>query len=224
MMKKIYLNLLLVTIAVVFLMVVVVFVSVSDVICLGYRCYLPQVIRNSKQEIAYRQDREYFISSYRFNNIQTLLNVKKANIENSEENSPQQKLEQIKALYQPRFSTYPEVISREIICEDRYKPSFGRVTAENLTIYYAVGQLTDRLTFGACADDLIKYRGIQAFYRCSSPPADVELTVASSVLNEFSQDFFNNLAGSITCPRFFPGLSIVFTGIHQEPFRQQIPE
>lgn len=223
-MDKIRLNLLPVTLAVILLTVVVVFIFVSDIICVGYRCYLPVVIRNSKPENVYRQDREYFISSYRLNGIQTLLNVKKVIGGDPPKSAPEQKLEQIKVLYQPRFSTYPEVITREITCEDKYKPLFGQVNSGSLTIYYAIGQLTERLTFGACADDLIKYRGIQAFYRCSDPPAEIELTVAEAISGKLSEDFPHNLVSSITCPNFFPGLPITFTGIRQELFRQQIAE
>lgn len=214
-MKKNYLNYL-TAILIVLLQSLAIFLGfASGKLCQGYWCYLPEAVRNSKPENVYRQDREYFISSYRLNGIQTLLNVKKVIDDNSQENSSEQKLEQIKALYQPRFSTYPEVISREIICEDKYKPSFGRVTIGNLTVYYAVGWLTDRLTFGACADDLIKYRGIQIFYRCLSPSVNIELTVAEAISNKFSEDFFNNLSGTIHCPNFFPGLPVSFTGIRQ---------
>lgn len=187
----------------------------SGFLCQGYRCYLPGIIRRSKSEKVYRQDREHFISSYQLNDIQTILNVKRTNIDGSKENSPQQKLEEIKVLYQPRFSTYPEVISREIVCDNKYKPLFGQIDSGSLTVYYAVGQLTDRLTFGACADDLIKYRGIQFFYRCFSPLVDIELTVAGAISDKFSEDYFNNLAEKTHCPNFFPGLPVSFTGIRQ---------
>ena len=185
----------------------------SGFFCYGYRCYLPGEIRRSKPKKVYRQDQEYYISSYQLNDIQALLNVKKANVDSPKENSPQQKLEQIETLYQPRFSTYPEVVSREIVCDDKYKPRVGQISSGELTIHYVVGQLTERLTFGACADDLIKYRGIQAFYHCSTPPVDIELTVAGSISNKYSDDFFNHLASTITCPNFFPGLPVSLTGI-----------
>lgn len=214
-MKKPHLNLLLIIFGVILLTSAIIFAFVSGIICLGYHCYLPLVIRNYSLENVYRQNREYFISSYRLNGIQILLNVKKINLGDSQENSSEQKLEQIRTLYQPRFSTYPEVISREIICQDKYQPSFGQAATENLTIYYAIGLLTDRLTFGACADDLIKYRGIQMFYRCSSPPTDIELTVATPIPTEISPDFFIRLTESVTCPNFFFGLPISFTGIRQ---------
>lgn len=222
--KKFNLNLLLTILGIILLASAVVFAFVSGTICLGYNCYLSFAVRNSKPETVYRQDRGHLISSYQLNDMQILLNVKKINIDDSSENPPVKKIEQIKSLYQPRFSTYPEVVSREIICQDKYWPSFGQTITENLTVHYAVGQLTDRLTFGACADDLIKYHGIQAFYRCASPPAEIELTVAVTKQDEFPQDFFNRLTSSIACPNFFFGLPVSFSGILPELFHQQTRE
>ena len=122
--------------------------------------------------------------------------------------SPAGKMERTKMLYQPRLSTYPEVVSNKITCQSKYWPEFGEMIKEDLTIYYAIGQLTDRLTFGACADDLVKYQGIQLFYQCTSPSTMIELTVAIMNPDEFSKDFLKLIPASVSCPKFFFNLRI----------------
>lgn len=86
-----------------------------------------------------------------------------------------QRIHSMKSLYDPRLSPYPGDLSNEIMCPEPYLPTFGSRETPDVHIQFAQGLATKRLTFGACADDLIVYRGLIAWYWCSASQTVVQL-------------------------------------------------
>lgn len=71
----------------------------------------------------------------------------------------------VKALYEAALSPYPGEISNQIVCNERFKPVFGTAEAKLNFSYFALFA-TDRLTYGACSEDLVKYKAILAWAYC----------------------------------------------------------
>lgn len=86
-----------------------------------------------------------------------------------------ERLHALTSLYAHRLSPYPGELSHEIVCEEIYHPRFGTIDAGGLEIQYAEAGATERLTFGACVDDLITYRGAVAWFWCPVREALVQL-------------------------------------------------
>ena len=66
----------------------------------------------------------------------------------------------IESLYRSMPSPYPETITRTIECPDEFKPAFNMTESEHQDSFIYVLYATERFTYGACSDDLIKYRAI----------------------------------------------------------------
>lgn len=71
----------------------------------------------------------------------------------------------VKALYEAALSPYPGEVSYLIVCNERFKPVFGTAEAKLNFSYFALFA-TGRLTYGACSEDLVKYKAILAWAYC----------------------------------------------------------
>jgi arylsulfatase A-like enzyme len=69
----------------------------------------------------------------------------------------------IVSLYKRIPSPYPGAVSKTIECPDKYIPDVFplEIEGENIPVYTLYS--TPRFTYGACADELIKYRGFMTF-------------------------------------------------------------
>lgn len=72
----------------------------------------------------------------------------------------------IESLYKRIPSPYPGMISKAIECPDKFKPKllYLEIDKKNTPIYILYS--TPRFTYGACADELISYRGALTFIYC----------------------------------------------------------
>lgn len=68
----------------------------------------------------------------------------------------------INSMYRDIDSPYPGPLSNEIKCAEEFKPK----TIKNSPFDYYILQASDRLTYGACSRDLIKYSSIMYFLHC----------------------------------------------------------
>jgi len=72
----------------------------------------------------------------------------------------------INSIFEPVASPYPEAITNIIDCPDKFKPEIKKIKIDNFeTAYYNIFA-TDRLTYGACSDDLIAYQTILTWVYC----------------------------------------------------------
>lgn len=69
----------------------------------------------------------------------------------------------IESLYSRIPSPYPGMVSKIIECSDEFKPKIIdlKIESRNIPVYLLFS--TPRFTYGACADELIKYRGVLVF-------------------------------------------------------------
>lgn len=76
-------------------------------------------------------------------------------------------IQTINALYANALSPYPGEISDEIMCPEKFKPEFHTRQTPWLNYSYFTLFATDRFTYGACTEDLVKYKSILAWTYCS---------------------------------------------------------
>jgi hypothetical protein len=68
----------------------------------------------------------------------------------------------INSLYREIHSPYPGELSNRIGCPEEYKP----IKKENQPFNYYIIYASERLSYGACSDDLIRYKAINYFLYC----------------------------------------------------------
>jgi hypothetical protein len=76
-------------------------------------------------------------------------------------------IQTINALYANALSPYPGEISNEIMCPEKFMPELYTKQIDSLNYTYFTLFATDRFTYGACAEDLVKYKSILAWTYCS---------------------------------------------------------
>ena len=74
----------------------------------------------------------------------------------------------MQSLYDTTSAAYPGRISKEIICDSKFIPKRRDSEYNGMNITYFVAYLSNRLTYGACTDDLTPYKGILAWSYCEN--------------------------------------------------------
>ena len=85
---------------------------------------------------------------------------------------------------------YPDFITNTLECPERFKPEVKQTKIDDFeTTYYEIFA-TDRLIYGACAEDLIKYKAILTWIYCEKGKSlfQVELFMPK---DEFKEDYIN---------------------------------
>lgn len=65
-------------------------------------------------------------------------------------------------LYRPQLPPYPEFLTKETGCENKFKPV---KSSTDSGIYYLLWS-GERFGYGICSDDLIKYKAVLGFFYC----------------------------------------------------------
>lgn len=103
----------------------------------------------------------------------------------------------VESLFKDGISPYPGQISGTIQCADAYLPHVDESrTANSLKVTYLL-YATERLTFGACADDLIAYRALLSYSYCSGKK---ELYEIRHFTPKSSADDPKGILSSFSCP------------------------
>ena len=93
------------------------------------------------------------------------------------------------SLYREVHSPYPGLLSNKVECSSEFTP----IEIKNTPHSYYIIQATDRLTYGACSQDLIKYNSILQFQYCENDglyfielflPLDVDLERYESIVKQ----------------------------------------
>ena len=100
----------------------------------------------------------------------------------------------IRALYGAALSPYPGQISNQIVCNKKFMPVFGKKENE-LNYSYFVLFATERLTYGACSEDLVRYKAILAWTYCLERSSFYRIQLFSPLDSELLED----LATSFRC-------------------------
>ncbi len=102
----------------------------------------------------------------------------------------------LNALFEDRVSAYPGQASKEISCNQKYKPVIEKIAQNGTEIILARGMFTDRFTMGACVDDLLPYSGFIAWYWC--PKTNILNQV--EVISPKENDKKEIILSSLSCP------------------------
>lgn len=107
----------------------------------------------------------------------------------------------MKGLFIDAPAPYPGVISDEITCDSKYKPSFNKlITKNNVEVHYFTGYLNRGLVFGSCTDDQAVNKGVLAFFYCPQNQQAFQLEIIAPV-TRFDSSFskYQEMLESIGC-------------------------
>lgn len=102
----------------------------------------------------------------------------------------------IESLYETAKSPYPGALSNEIECGTEYRPHMGKMTTNGIQITYIRGYLNDRLQFGSCIKEEIKYTSYLALFHCASQKTWYQFEVITP-LNETEK--YKGIISSLRC-------------------------
>ncbi len=102
-------------------------------------------------------------------------------------------------LYEKAVSPYPGEISNAISCAQEYRPTYTADQTGGRETHLFTGFANDRLSFGACAEDLITNRAAVAMFYCGQQKRLYKLELFSPIGGPAGK--FNEEAGKI---RFMP--------------------
>lgn len=93
-------------------------------------------------------------------------------------------------IFEPHLPPYPEFLTKEASCAEKYKPIASESRYGKSFIVYA----GDRLGYGVCADDLVKYRASLGYFYCenSNKAFKVEYFTDKGVSDKKLTDFNNS--------------------------------
>ncbi len=69
----------------------------------------------------------------------------------------------LESLFRRLPNPYPGMITNTIECPDSFKPETAEVQIQGIPVAVHILNSTPRFTYGACVDELIRYRGASAF-------------------------------------------------------------
>lgn len=85
-------------------------------------------------------------------------------IKNTREDYIKRETMLLKSIFEPQLPPYPEFLTKESGCAERYKPTEKEVGDGIYFVLYA----GERLGYGVCVDDLIKYRASLGYFYCEN--------------------------------------------------------
>lgn len=80
------------------------------------------------------------------------------------DNYIQKEIALFQGIFEPHLPPYPEFLTKEASCAEKYKPIASESRYGKSFIVYA----GDRLGYGVCVDDLIHYRASLSFFYCEN--------------------------------------------------------
>lgn len=100
----------------------------------------------------------------------------------------------IESLFLTQPAHYPGAITREVECQAKFQPEKGDIEGMAYYIMYA----NERFFYGACAQELVKYRSIMGLRYCVREKTFVEAKLFFPP-EAFSKDRALELLGSFQC-------------------------
>lgn len=104
---------------------------------------------------------------------------------------------QLTSLYENAQSPYPGAISDEISCDKKYKPVFKQLKTDSMNMRYYSGYLNDRLQYGSCISDQLKYKSSGAMFYCQTQKKWYQLELITPISQEVDDGL--HLIKSISC-------------------------
>lgn len=136
---------------------------------------IPTVLASFPSVTIYRDTKTIYQAQYRKNDEVAHIEIRQGISKEAAAQTIQSKIDLITSLYEKRPVSYPDVITNEIACAEKYRPILGERKNNDTAVRYLVGSATRRFTFGACSDDLIAYKALVAWYWCGRTKSLVQL-------------------------------------------------
>jgi hypothetical protein len=109
------------------------------------------------------------------------------------------KIAGMKALYDNIQSPYPGLLSNEIVCDARFKPTYTTfVTPGGIEVYQISGFLNERYSFGSCVEDQIRYKDMRMLFSCKTKKQLYDLEFITPITSS-AQDAFDSFVKSVRC-------------------------
>jgi len=80
----------------------------------------------------------------------------------------QTKVMLLQGLFETVRSPYPGVLSNEIVCEERFKPTTKEIIIGGAKATVVTGFLNDRLQYGSCLESQLTFTGKTAMFYCDT--------------------------------------------------------
>src|SRR3989344_5477243 len=100
----------------------------------------------------------------------------------------------IDSLFLDISAPYPDAITTTLECPEQFKPKIREIKIDNFDMDYYEIFATERLTYGACSDDLINYKAILTWVYCKNTKnlLQIELFVPKAEFKEDHIDLFDS--------------------------------
>jgi len=105
----------------------------------------------------------------------------------------QRELAMLKSIFEPQLPPYPEFLTKESGCAERYKP----IEKESGYGKYFIMYAGERLGYGVCVDDLIKYKASLGYFYCKN--SNKVFKVQYFINKEKGNDKISDLNNSFVC-------------------------
>lgn len=136
--------------------------------CTKLSCLQMDRLASYKQKKIYEDTISTYRALYQRNGEILRVDVRSNIIESEAKTHIDGQLAQIKTQYADTRAPYPGEVTKTIVCEKYYQPSYRQESVNGLSMTIVESFLTDRLTYGACTDDQAVNRSILALLFCPS--------------------------------------------------------
>lgn len=89
----------------------------------------------------------------------------------------QSQITKIKGLFEDAAAPYPGEISDQIHCSDEFKPIYSQKQQNGIQISYFTAFVNNRLTFGSCSADQIRYQDTMLMFYCPRQKNFIQLEI-----------------------------------------------
>ncbi|MBI5356112.1 hypothetical protein HZB78_00670 [Candidatus Collierbacteria bacterium] len=157
---------------------------------------IPPFLRQFKLVEAYEDTQNRFRGLYVSDDNKIRVNIQNKISKSQAQEITNLRIMALNALFEDKVSAYPGQISKEISCNQKYKPEIEKIAQNDTEITFAKGLFTDRFTMGACVDDLLPNKGFIAWYWCSQTNTLNQVEMISPKENDKIETILSSLGCS----------------------------
>ena len=164
--------------------------------CQSAKCNIPEILKQFKLSETYEDKPSRFRGIYENINGKVRIDIQTEISQPQAKETTNLRIMALKALFEDKVSAYPGQVSRQISCNEKYKPVIEKINQNGTEIILAKGLFTDRFTMGACVDDLLPYKGFIAWYWCSKTNTLSQVEAISPKENDETDQVLSSLSCS----------------------------
>ncbi|MEE8131727.1 MAG: hypothetical protein V3T98_01655, partial [Candidatus Paceibacterota bacterium] len=101
----------------------------------------------------------------------------------------------LEGLFEPKLPPYPEFLTKEAACPEKFKPILNNSDFGKYYLLYAGA----RFGYGVCSEDLIKYKAVLGFFYCSNTQRiyKIEYFIPNNIRSNFNS--IEKIINSFNC-------------------------